>query len=159
MEAFRILHGTRKHPGATMRAGIVMMGCVSVCGCFATPYQKFGMRGGYSDEQVEPGVFRVSFRGNGFTDAEKVKLFLQYRCAEVTLQNGYRYFVPVVGGSAPLAATVAIPMGGGWSTSQRLGGGTAARAIIRTFKERPNEPPQAYDAQEVLTTLRPQVLK
>jgi hypothetical protein len=35
----------------------------------------------------------VSSKGNGFTGRQKAESFLLYRCAEVTLNDGYDYFV------------------------------------------------------------------
>lgn len=35
----------------------------------------------------------VSFKGNGFTGRQKVENYLLYRCAEVTLNDGFDYFV------------------------------------------------------------------
>jgi len=60
-------------------------------GC-ATPYQYDGFTGGYSDTQLAPDLFRVVFRGNGFTAAERVQDFALLRASELTLQRGYKFF-------------------------------------------------------------------
>ena len=36
---------------------------------------------------------RITFRGNTLTDRETVETYLLYRAAELTLQNGYDYFI------------------------------------------------------------------
>jgi hypothetical protein len=61
-------------------------------GC-ATPYQKQGFAGGYSEAQLNTNVFRVSFKGNGYTSREKAADLALLRSADLALQNGYRYFV------------------------------------------------------------------
>ncbi len=50
-------------------------------------------RTGYSDRQVEPGRFLVSFSGNSVTSRDTVERYLLFRAAELTLQQGYDYFV------------------------------------------------------------------
>jgi hypothetical protein len=50
-------------------------------------------RTGYSDRQVEPNRFLVSFAGNSVTSRDTVERYLFFRAAELTLQQGYDYFV------------------------------------------------------------------
>jgi hypothetical protein len=50
-------------------------------------------RTGYSERQVEPGRFLVSFAGNSVTSRDTVERYLLFRAAELTLQQGYDYFV------------------------------------------------------------------
>jgi hypothetical protein len=60
---------------------------LGLSGC-ATDYGSQGLTGGYDQKQIEQGVWRVSFAGNGFTTAETVQTFWLYRCAEIALENG-----------------------------------------------------------------------
>ncbi|MBB4084946.1 CC0125/CC1285 family lipoprotein [Sphingomonas carotinifaciens] len=48
---------------------------------------------GYSDRQIEPNRFLVSFAGNTVTARDTVERYLLFRAAELTLANGYDYFV------------------------------------------------------------------
>jgi hypothetical protein len=73
--------------------GLTLASCMS-----ATPYQPAmgagpSARGGYSDTQIEGNRFRVSFSGNTLTARETVERYLLYRSAELTVQNGFDYFV------------------------------------------------------------------
>lgn len=52
-------------------------------------------RTGYSDRRIEPDRFLVSFQGNSVTSRDTVERYLFFRAAELTLQNGYDYFVMV----------------------------------------------------------------
>ena len=61
-------------------------------GC-ATPYQERGFSGGYKETKLKKNVFRVSFKGNSFTDIRKASDFALLRCAELTLEKGFRFFV------------------------------------------------------------------
>jgi hypothetical protein len=61
------------------------------CSC-ATPYQAADMDGGYSEIRQPYGTYIVEFQGNGYTSKEVVSKYLIRRCAELTVQKGYRYF-------------------------------------------------------------------
>jgi hypothetical protein len=41
---------------------------------------------------LAPDVFRINFRGNGYTSAERTQDFALLRAAELTLQNNFKYF-------------------------------------------------------------------
>src|SRR5262249_17669451 len=60
-----------------------------------TYYQAQTERGGYgyAENRIEANRYRVSFRGNSLTDRETVENYLIFRAAELTLQQGYDYFV------------------------------------------------------------------
>jgi hypothetical protein len=68
-----------------------VLACV-LTGC-STPYQPNSLLGGYTDYMVAPDEAIVTFYGNGYTPAMKVIQMAARRCAEVTLQHSYRYFV------------------------------------------------------------------
>jgi hypothetical protein len=59
----------------------------------ATPYQPEAKGYGYSERKVEPNRYTVTFTGNSQTPRKTVEDYLLYRAAEVTLANGYDYFV------------------------------------------------------------------
>src|SRR5277367_4688256 len=70
---------------------ITLSAACLIAGC-ATAYQPDGVSGGYSDK-VAGNTAQVTFRGNRLTTPATVDDFLLRRCAEVTLQDGYKYFV------------------------------------------------------------------
>ena len=59
----------------------------------STPYQKLGFHGGYSETKLAENIFKVSFHGNKRTGREKTWDFALLRSAELTLEEGYRYFI------------------------------------------------------------------
>lgn len=63
-----------------------------LAGCSTSYHQKGFFGDGYSDYRVNQDKFAVTFRGNEFTDSEDVRRFALVRAAELTLQNGFRYF-------------------------------------------------------------------
>ncbi len=144
---------------------------VGASGC-ATAYGPMGYSGGYKDAQLNADVYRVEFRGNGYTSRETVELYLHYRCAELTVQSGYDWFVLLSGGSDARAGSYTAP---GHYTGQTsaTGGSTGtytpgtsytwtkygATAMMRVFKgKKPNDAfVAAFDAHEVLRYLGPRV--
>lgn len=58
-----------------------------------TQYGVSGFRGGYSEIKIDESTYDVSFKGNGTTSSETIKRYFLYRCAELTLDSGYEYFV------------------------------------------------------------------
>lgn len=58
----------------------------------ATPYQSNSFSGGYSELQINDDMYKVSYNGNGYTPKDKVAEMLLRRSAELTKQNGYKYF-------------------------------------------------------------------
>jgi hypothetical protein len=162
---------------ATSAAAIMLM--VSSC---STPYQQQGFRGGYSDARIAQDTVLVSFKGNGHTSKERVQLFLLYRCAQVTKQYGYDYFIVSDGGtddktsfvntsSTYNSTTTASAFGGGntaFGSSHTFGsispGQTipihkyAGDALIKMYKgQKPSNDPNAYDAEETIKYLGPQL--
>jgi hypothetical protein len=59
----------------------------------ATPYQKHGFTGGFSEELVAKNTYEVTFNGNGYTGRQRVERFLKRRCAELAKENGYTHFI------------------------------------------------------------------
>jgi len=60
----------------------------------ATPYQPaVPKRYGYVEKPIESNRFRVSFSGNTHTKRATVEDYLLFRSAELTLREGYDYFV------------------------------------------------------------------
>ena len=70
---------------------------IGLAGCeTATPYQPLAkgssVAGGFTDQQIDPSHFRVTFEGNSLTDRETVETYLLYRAAELTVAQGYDWF-------------------------------------------------------------------
>ena len=108
--------------------------------------------GGYEDSKLQEDSYNVTFSANGFTSPTTAKNYLMYRCAEITVQNGYDFFVVVTGdsivnysvmGQGSGASTVAKPT---YSSTIKLGKGP-----------RPADNPNAYDARQILANLGPSI--
>lgn len=74
--------------------GILM--AVLACGC-ESGYQPLtdAYTGGYGEEQQAYNAYIVYFAGNAFTPEQRSEDFSLLRSAELTLANGFSYFVPL----------------------------------------------------------------
>ena len=70
-----------------------IVGMVFLLSACATEYQSQGLTGGFNDTLTGPNTATVSFKSNAFTSMEQTKSFAFRRAAEITLQNGYDYFL------------------------------------------------------------------
>lgn len=72
---------------------------LALAGCAAstTPYQpasrSTAVSGGYTETRLAEGRYLVTFAGNRFTSRERVEAALLYRAAELSVQQGYDWFV------------------------------------------------------------------
>lgn len=54
----------------------------------ATPYQPKGFRGGYTDFEIQPGIYYVAFEGNGYIGRPGVVRYWHHRAAEICGGSG-----------------------------------------------------------------------
>jgi hypothetical protein len=74
------------------QAFILILFPLALTGC-ATTYQAKSFTGGFSETRYAEDVFEVSFNGNGYTSEQRASDLALLRSAELTLKNGYQYFV------------------------------------------------------------------
>lgn len=92
---------------------------VSACAT-ETPYRPatgYGFsRTGFSEQQVAPDRFLVSFAGNSVTSRDTVERYLLFRAAELTVQRGFDHFVTVQRDTDRQQRIYSNPtfIGGGW---------------------------------------------
>jgi hypothetical protein len=151
---------------------------ILLCSC-ATAYQPRSFTGGFSDIQIDQNTVRVSFRGNAMTGRDTVETYMLYRCAEITLEKGFDYFVLVDGGTdvqhdthvsqgSYQSSTTVNSMGSGYATANTTGTYTpgtvttyrrfGSTSVIKMFNgEKPANAPNAYTAQEVKSYLDPRI--
>ncbi len=147
-------------------ATVLLFGC-------ATSYQADGFTGGFTETQLDTNVWRVSFRGNGYTRGERTEDFALLRSAELALANKFTHFAfsesntssALSSYTAPVTATTnasANVFGNsvyGSAKTTYSGGGTTfisrptANNVVVMFKEQPNLNGMVYDANFVCNSL------
>ncbi len=158
---------------------VYLLVIIILCSGCATAYKKDGIFGGYTDTRIQDDIFRVSFKGNGYTSSTRATDFALLRGAELVLANGYQYFViikeneetkTIMAHTTPIKANTTgnINMYGGsgyaygnyQETTTYSGGNTffinapSANMTIRCFKDKPDIPRMIYDAQQVSVNIR-----
>lgn len=113
--------------GRSLLMATAVSGALLVAGCATeTTYRPATGSGfnrtGYSERQVETNRFLVNFAGNSVTDRDTVERYLLFRAAELTLKNGYDYFVTVDRQTDRQARTFSTPGMGGFGPGWGYGG-------------------------------------
>ena len=88
---------TRTNSGRGLRL-CALLACLAITACAtATPYQPDspGQRvsGGYAERRIGDDRYEVSFSGNSLTARDRVEGYLLYRAAEITLRDGFDWFI------------------------------------------------------------------
>jgi len=63
-----------------------------ITGC-ATTYHQKNLFGGYYEQKIEEGIYNVGFDSNFFTSGLTIENYINYRCAEIVIKEGYNYFL------------------------------------------------------------------
>lgn len=70
----------------------VLVSLALISGC-ASPYKSIGIGGGYDETMLSPNMFRVSFRGNGYTSMERAKDYALLRSSDIAINYGFSHFI------------------------------------------------------------------
>ena len=122
-----------------MRTRSSLMALSAACliaGC-STAYQPDGVSGGYTERMLAKNTVQVTFRGNRFTTPDTVHSYLLRRCAEITLQDGFNYFVLVHEEEPNEGNTDHL-------------GSKVTTATIEMYPGKPQDEARAYDASLVM---------
>jgi hypothetical protein len=147
-------------------AGLVLGAVVLLGGC-ATAYQKGGFTGGYDELQLDGGIWRVRYGGNGYTTYETVQTYWLNHCADLAIAKGAAGFEIL----SDLHLTFDVPVEQLGPQEPRLkvhsvyvpivvpGGGPAHPQIIGDIKllngDIPDAPPHVYNAAHLKQRLGP----
>ena len=164
-----------------LKAFIFLSLVVLFSGC-ATPYQKyktFPVDGGYRDLTIQDNMFKVSFIGNIYTAKDDVNNYALLRSAEMTLENGYKYFLILEGNTdereltytmpeSYTASTIGMPatipgqIDTQRTTIHKTGGGIYSYRMpichltIQCFEDKPSIDALIYNAEQVKNNLKSQ---
>jgi hypothetical protein len=166
-------------------AALLLAGCQT-----ATPYAPAlpGHREGFSEIRIAQDRWRVTFAGNSSTSRDTVEIYLLYRAAELTTQQGYDWF-ETAGRSTQRKSTyvgTGDPWWGGgygpyWRPAWRYYRGglwgpwgdpfwgdyeveqidrfEASAEIVMHHGQKPADDKHAFDAKEVMANLGPHVVR
>lgn len=154
----------------------VLLSCLLAACATATPYRPMDEGTGYGEQRLESNRYRVWFAGNSATARQTVENYVLYRAAELTLDNGYDYFVlsdrSTSGEHEHHGSGVGFSLGGfrfGSRSGFGIGIGTSTgpggtrfygQADVFAAKGRkPAENPAAFDAREIKANLERSILR
>lgn len=159
---------------------VCVLSAILLAGCgHKAVYGPMNGQSGFAEQRIEQNRFRVMFHGDSSTSRETVENFLLYRSAELTVQNGYDYFIIEEGGTdiaRSLSYTGAGPLYGyypygyhrfpyyaygyAWAhdASFRETRRFEAHAYILMYQgPKPEDRALAFDAREVISNLKGRV--
>ncbi len=158
-----------------MKVSLLVVLASSLLSACATPYQKSGLGGGYSETRLAENVFQVSFRANASKRSEgRAEDFALLRCAELTIENGFTYFSIADSKTVMSTSSFTTPMSSvttgnafssgnamyGSAVTQTYGGQTmfvsrpTASNTIYMFKEKPDLQGMVFDARYIFQSIR-----
>jgi len=124
---------------------------------------------GYNNTRIDEHTVRVSYHGSYGNSNERVEDYLLYRCAQVTKQYGFDYFVIVSSSSQPVVTSTTSPAL--INTYSRKGdesygiitpGQTTyfqrsiASKVIKMYRgKKANQSSMTYNANEVIRYMKP----
>ena len=134
---------------------MITVAVLLLAGC-ATGYQKDTgamTTGGYSDKRLQADLFEISF--DGLVSREVAVRYFYRRAAEVTVQNGFRYFVLVTPESRDYAGKGTYLYGRSPKLYEKGSSMGVTRrnvfSMIQCHKERPSIPyGEVFDAEAIL---------
>ncbi len=142
---------------------MVVTSLMMSCAQGPTGYWKLGVGDpytGYSETQIQKDVFQVSYKCNAATTYDVMKGLLAYRCAEITLQNGYDYFIVIEEKDITTEDFWGIGSGGKrmYDASLQSVNAPGATVLIKLkHGKKPEEDIKAFDAREILTHVGPKI--
>ena len=75
----------------TTRLTFNLLLLILLSGCATSYGPATFLSGGYEETEINPGIFRVSFKGNDSTDMQRAADFALLRSAELAIERGYSY--------------------------------------------------------------------
>lgn len=172
VRASRFLSGLGEIHMDMKRFALVAVAAVMLSAC-QTQYQEMGATGGVTAAPITNDTYRISSRGNGFTDPTTVQDYTLLKAAEVTLAAGGSHFLVVTSNDATSRSVGSTP--GTFQTN--VYGNTAFTTynpgvnydivkpgqdlIIQVLKlpSGAASPPGSFDAQQVYNNINPRVMR
>ena len=79
---------------------VLLLTCTVLSGCASTYEAKQGglhglINGGYTSTKIQDDIYKIAYEGNAATSSDITQNYALLRCAEVALENNYKYFIIV----------------------------------------------------------------
>lgn len=151
-----------KRTAIALAATSILTAATILSGC-ATTYSEMGAMGGVMAAPVTNDVYRISARGNGYTDATTIQDYVLLKAAETTIAAGKTHFEVINNRDA----TSNVTQQTAGTFGRGLFGGVAYNPGFTYEIVKPGEDlmirvsntagPNSYNAQEVFNNINPRV--
>jgi hypothetical protein len=121
---------------------LVVAVSAALVGCAAS-YGPEGLKGGYSEQQLDANVFRITFKGNITNKQAETDDLALLRAAQVAQDHGFAWFV--TSGIAPTGTAASL--------ATNVVGSPASTVTIAAFRVRPETGGVIYECSEVIARL------
>ncbi len=148
-------------------AALLLLLILQAC---STTYGEMGASGGVSASAITSDTYRISARGNGFTDPTTIQDYSLLKAAETTLEKGHTHFAIISSADASrtsigqTSGTMQTNVYGNYAYSTYTPGSTytivkpGEDLLIRIFTPRSGQSTAgAFRAQEVFDSISPRV--
>lgn len=151
--------------GLIIATSILLSSCTDIYGPETTWHR------GYTNTQIDSNTFTVSYDGLPDTSSQTVQNYMLYRCAELTFQNGFDYFIIIdkhisarhdqncnqtFDTHKDKKGNWVPPESGSMDCEDTIS--YTANATIKTYKgKKPANNPFAYNANELMMYLNSQI--
>ncbi|MBX9663203.1 MAG: hypothetical protein K5Q19_07695 [Novosphingobium sp.] len=123
---------------------------------FAT-YKRGGLWGGFSDKELEPGVWRVRASANGVSGGGRLAADMaMYRAAEISKERGFKYFRVLKTNGIQMILSRELPINAGGNVEVvvrpvgEFDGNSECRSKDATICK-------TYEADSIMSELRPYI--
>jgi hypothetical protein len=125
-----------------MRPLALLCVALALAGCSA-PYGPEGLRGGFTEQQLDANVFRITFKGNISNRQAETDDLVLLRAAQVSQAHGFAWFV--TSGIAPTGTAASL--------ATNVVGTPASTVTIAAYRTRPETSGVVYESVEVIDRL------
>ena len=149
-----------------MKITFLAVGLLILSGCTGQPaYTKNQFTSSLNETQLSPNAWKVAFRGGGTWTMDNAENHALLRCADITLQNGFKFFLIDSSSLRTKETSVSMPSTSTTTfigdTAYTSGGETTnipiskprVTHIISMFTEKPDAQELIYDAQFLCDSL------
>jgi hypothetical protein len=126
-----------------MRSLSPLLVALVLVGCSAPYGPDDGLRGGYTAQQLDSNIFRITFKGNITSKQAETDDLAMLRAAQVAQDHGFGWFV--TSGIAPTGTAASL--------ATNVVGTPASTVTIAAYRVRPETGGVVYECAEVIARL------
>lgn len=149
----------------TVKVMVLVSSLIMLSGCISQDYTREQFSSSLTETQLGPNIWKVRFSGGGTWSMASAEDHALLRCADITLQNGSKFFLIASSGATTTNGSVSMPTTSTTTfvgnTAYTTGGGSnnisyskpQVSRTIEMHKQKPDVQEIVYDAQFICDSL------